>query len=189
MPRPLPSPIRQAMFRLFQQGLTVPEIVERLGIPSSTAYRLIQRFRRDGSAGIPPSYRPPPEAIPPAPVQAAIDLRREHPTWGAELIRVRLQGQDANLTMPSGRALRRWLKRAGLSPAPPGRPRRADKARATEPHDTWQMDAKEHIKLKNNHEVSWLRVVDECSGAVVHTTVFPPGGLGPGPSRCGPRAA
>jgi hypothetical protein len=74
-----------------------------------------------------------------------------------------------------------------LSPAPAGRPARVDLDRATAPHETWQMDAKEHIQLQNHEEVSWLRLIDECSGAALWTAVFPPGNLGPGPgsSRAG----
>ena len=32
-----------------------------------------------------------------------------------------------------------------------------------------------HIKICNNKETSWIRMIDECSGAVLHTTVFPLG--------------
>ena len=39
------------------------------------------------------------------------------------------------------------------------------------------MDAKEHIRIKTREEVSWLRLIDECSGAVLWTAVFPPRGL------------
>ena len=32
------------------------------------------------------------------------------------------------------------------------------------------MDAKEHVKLRNNDEVSWLRMIDECRGAAAKLT-------------------
>src|SRR5687767_6554591 len=96
MPRPTPLPVRQAMFRLWQQGLTAPQIAERLGVPAPTAYRLLRRFRDRGADGLPPGYRRPgDDAAPPEAVRAAIGLRREHPTWGAELIRVELLAADA----------------------------------------------------------------------------------------------
>ena len=81
-------------------------------------------------------------------------------------------------TVPSERTLQRWFVRADLSPAPAGRPPRVDLDRATSPHEIWQMDAKEHIRLSNNDDVSWLRLIDECSGAVLWTAVFPPGTWG-----------
>ena len=67
--------------------------------------------------------------------------------------------------------------RAGLSPAPAGRRPAATPRRATQPHDTWQLDAAEHLTLADGREASWVRITDECSGAVLATAVFPPRGL------------
>lgn len=184
MPRPLPVPVRQAIFRLWNQGRQAPQIAASLGVPGSTVYRLIQRFRRDGSAGIPPSYHNPSAGAAPSDVvKEALDLRREHPTWGSEWIRIQLLDEAPQRPIPTDRTLRRWFVRTDLAPAPAGRRPKARADRAASPHDTWQMDAKEHIKLNNRHEVSWLRMIDECSGAVLQTTVFPPRDLVQGPSR------
>ena len=92
MPRPIPLPIRQAMFRLWRQGRNTSQIAEALGLPGSTVRRLVGRFRRHGPAGVPPDYprAPTDEAEFPEMAQAALRLRREHPTWGAGLIRVHL---------------------------------------------------------------------------------------------------
>ena len=54
-------------------------------------------------------------------------------------------------------------------PAPP-------RAWAGEPHDTWQMDAKERVRLGDGTLVCWLRLADEASGAVLLTVdTFLPG--------------
>src|SRR6476646_5429763 len=50
------------------------------------------------------------------------------------------------------------------------------------------MDAKEHSQLQNREEVSWLRLIDECSGAALWTAVFPPRNLEPGLPRGRPGA-
>jgi hypothetical protein len=42
------------------------------------------------------------------------------------------------------------------------------------------MDAADQVALQNGRQVSWLRIADECSGAVLQTTVFPPGALARG---------
>jgi len=47
--------------------------------------------------------------------------------------------------------------------------------RAARPHQVWQIDAAEQVGLRSGQRVSWLRVVDECSGAVLRTVVFPQG--------------
>lgn len=188
MPRPLPVPIREAIFRRWQQAQSAPEIAASLGVPVSTVYRFLQRFRRDGAEGIVPGYRSPAADIVPSDVvQAALALRREHPTWGAAMIRVHLLDEAPERSVPSERTLQRWFVRADLSPAPAGRRAQVATERATSPHERWQMDAKEHIKLCGNKEVSWIRMIDECSGAVLHTTVFPPRGLGDGHFQCRPR--
>ena len=189
MPRPLPVPVRQALFRLWQQGVEASQIAAALGIPCSTVYRMLQRFRHEGAAAIPPGYHyRADELTPPEVIRDALDLRREHPTWGAEVILWKLREADPQRNVPTARTLQRWFVRADLTPAPAGRRPKVNLARATTPHDTWQIDAKEHIKLKHNKEASWLRIIDECSGAVLHTTVFPPGSLGaghPGPGARG----
>ena len=189
MPRPIPVPIRQTMFRLWKQGCGTRQIVASLGLPCSTVRRLLRRFRLRDRDGISPDYRYRSATFtaPSEMVQTAVQLRREHPTWGAGLIRVQLLLMAPGQPVPSERTLQRWFVRADLSPAPAGRPPRVDLDRATAPHETWQMDAKEHIQLQNHEEVSWLRLIDECSGAALWTAVFPPGNLGPGPgsSRAG----
>jgi transposase len=180
MPRPIPVPIRQTMFRLWQQGQATRQIATSLGLPSSTVRRFLQRFRRRGIDGIAPDYHhlAASEAVPCEMRQTAVRLRQEHPTWGAGLIRVQLLLEAPGQPVPSERTLQRWFVRADLSPAPAGRPPKANLARATEPHETWQMDAKEHIRIQSGEEVSWLRIIDECSGAVLWTAVFPPWDLG-----------
>jgi transposase len=57
MPRRIPVPIRQAMFRLWQQGYGTRQLVASFGLPCSTVRRLLRRFRRRGRDGIPPDYR------------------------------------------------------------------------------------------------------------------------------------
>src|SRR5947199_254295 len=80
--------------------------------------------------------------------------------------------------LPVRRAIFR-RRQADLAPAPAGRPRREDAPRATAPHQTWQMDACEHLRLLQG-EACWLRLIDEYTGAVLLTVVFPPGLLGQG---------
>ena len=174
MPRPIPVPVRQIMFRLWQEGWNAPQIAERFGVSCPTVYRLLQRFRLDGVAGVTPGYhRSGGDLTPPEAVRAAIDVRREHPTWGAEFIRMQLLETDPAWPVPSARRCAGGL-RGPTSPAPAGRRPRVKAQRAAAPHEAWQMDAKEHIIIKHNQQVSWLRLIDECSGAVLHTTVFPP---------------
>lgn len=102
----------------------------------------------------------------------AVALRREHPTWGSGYIRVRLGMKDSDQPLPAERTLRAWFRKAGLSAAPAGRRPVLNLDRATRPHQVWQMDASECLRLKSGHHVCWLRVIDEFSGAILWTRVF-----------------
>jgi transposase len=191
MPRPIPVPVRRTVIRLWEQGRTPAQIAEALGVPRPTVHRLIRRFRRRGAAGLAPDYRRAPdrEGAPSDLMNAVWRARREHPTWGAPLIRLHLLEQAWAEPVPSARTLQRWLLRGDLAPAPAGRRARSDYRRAAAPHQTWQMDAKELVDLQNHDLVSWLRLIDECSGAALGTAVFPPRPVEPGPSLGRPGSA
>lgn len=47
-----------------------------------------------------------------------------------------------------------------------------DEQRAVRPHEVWEMDASEQIRLLAGRPISWLRLADEFSGAVLQTTVY-----------------
>jgi Homeodomain-like domain-containing protein len=175
MPRAVAVPLRQALWARQQQGQSPTTIAQELGLPLRTVQHLVQRFRQ-AEAVVPPAYRPgprPPHALLPT-VRA---YRLQHPDWGAELIRVQLCRDHPDLAVPCGRTFQRWLARAGLGPIPTGRKAPPGRRRAESPHAVWQTDAAEHMALASGEEASWLRVVDECSGAFLQTRVSPPGAV------------
>src|SRR3954470_5504266 len=189
MPRPISVPVRRTLIRRWEQGQTPGQIAEALGLSRATVQRLIRRFQERGAAGLELDYRRGPNPAPRSDLlNAVLQYRREHPAWGAELIRIHLLRETWDEPVPSARTLQRWLLRADLAPAPAGRPAKPNPARATRPHETWQMDAKELIKIKTTQLVSWLRLVDECSGAVFQTAVFPPREVESSPTRRRPGA-
>src|SRR5581483_11896681 len=143
-----------------------------------TVQRLFARFEQQGRAGIPPRYaacgQHQSRHTTPELVEQLTQTRQQHPRWGSELIRLELQ--DHHATVPCARTIRRYLRKAGLQPAPAGRPplpATPRVPRATRPHQGWQIDATEELRLQNGRRVCWLRVVDECSGAFLATVVFP----------------
>jgi len=182
MPAPVPYPLRLAIARRQQHGQSSAAIAQILGVSVRTVRHLVARYRANGESALLPDYRR--SDLPPGQTDhqlrdQALGLRRDHPTWGAGLIRLQLRRRGCRGPLPTERTLQRWFHQAGLGPAPKGR-RPATVAgggRAKRPHDVWQIDAKEQIRLRDGQRVSWLRVVDECSGAVLWTKVFPPGPL------------
>lgn len=188
MPSPIPIPVRQAIFQRWQKGAAVSQLAEELGLCERTVRHLVRRFSARGKSALPPDYvrcATKTAATAKSLFHQAVQMRQQHPTWGAGLIRVLLQ--EELQACPSERTLQRWFRRAALGPAPAGRRPASDEYRARRPHEVWQMDAAERMLLASGERVSWLRLVDECSGAVVQTTIFPPGVLEPGGSHGGPR--
>jgi hypothetical protein len=181
MGRAISVPQRQVIFERAGLGHKAGAIAADLGLNPETVRKLISRFRKAGAAAIAPDYsrcganqslRADADLI-----GAAMTMRREHPTWGAGIIRVILGERHPGRALPSERTIQRALVGAGLNPAPAGRRRDGPGHRAERPHETWQVDAADQMRLAGTGQASWLRVVDECSGAVLATAVFPPGAL------------
>jgi hypothetical protein len=182
MPAPLPVPIRQAIWALHQRGVPAGDLAERFGLAARTVRGLIQRGRDRGAGGLAPDPTHPKRPSPHPAREAALRLRREHPAWGAGVIRVWL-GRSGVAGLPGAREIQRWFAAAGLNPAPRGRRPRSAGRPALAPHETWQVDAAERMALADGSQASWLRVTDEATGAVLLTAVFPPRALGVGPRR------
>src|SRR6516165_9927308 len=118
MPRSLPVPVRQAIWRRYQDGQDSTTIAQALDLAPRTVRYLLARFRSGDPVALAPSYHRCGAATPKpadALVQAALELRRQHPTWGAGLIRVMLSHQLPADSLPTTRTLQRWFRHAQLS--------------------------------------------------------------------------
>lgn len=187
MPRAIPLPVRQIILARKQQGQDARTIAEDLNLCVRTVRHLLCRFQQ-GPDALRPCYGK--NRRPPHPLLAEVlEYRRLHPAWGAELIRSQILTNKPNVSLPSARALQFWLRDNGLSPAPPGRKVHSRRRRAESPYEVVQMDAVEQLPIGSGQKVSWLRLVDECSGAFLHTRVFSLGTVVRGAGASGARAA
>lgn len=174
MPAPIPYAHREEIVRRKQGGQWLREIAQDLGYSQWGVRKIWRRYRDHQEAGLRPAYRRGPGPIRKRPevYAQAIAWKREHPTWGAGLIRSLLLQQWSPEEVPSERTLQRWWQREGLN----RRPRRGvhqRKDRAQEVHEVWQMDGVE------GGEWSWVTVTDEHSGAVLGGRLFPLSASGP----------
>jgi hypothetical protein len=191
MPRPLPLALRQHILDAAHQGLSPAAIALRLRLSQRTVRHLLHSWRQQPEVpSLAPDYsrcgRPCSLAWQSL-RQDCLGLRRQHPGWGAQRLRLTLRALYPNVPLPCPRTLQLWLDQAGLStprPQTPCRPEAERRARAV--HQVWQMDAAEHLRLRSGDEASWLRIVDEYSAAVLGTVVFPPRALASGARCSGP---
>ena len=178
MGRPISVPQRQVIFEKATLGHGAGEIASDLELNPETVRKLIARFRKAGVQCLAPDYSrcglKQPRRVDAGLIEAAMAMRRQHPSWGAGIIRVRLAEQHPGPAVPGVRAIQRGFAEAGLNPAPTGRRCDGPGRRAERPHQTWQLDAADQMRLADGRMASWLRVVDECSGAFLVTVVFPP---------------
>src|ERR1017187_9419384 len=117
MPRPLSVPLRQEIVRRCQQGTPLTRIAADLAIPYGTVRNIWRLFRRHGGEGLAPNYRSCGRPVPPRIqdlLHLACELKRQHPAWGAGLIRLQLPNPAPEPRLPSVRSLQRAFVRAGV---------------------------------------------------------------------------
>lgn len=190
MPQAIPVPVRQTIVERHLAGETIPAIAADLHLSPWSVRKIWRRFRDLGAERLAPDYDrcgPQEPHTPRLLYRAALWLRRRHPTWGAAVIRLALQQRWPAAAVPHERTLQRWFRRAHLLPPPRQLPPQ-NPARAQAPHEVWQMDAKEKVRLGNGSQASWLTLVDEASGGLIAAEVFPPGRVGEGNAVRGPGA-
>jgi hypothetical protein len=173
--------VRRALWQASQQGLTPSELADRFHLPPRTVRHLLCLARNHAGQMPPPAYHTGPRQRPADQVafHTALALKQEHPDWGARFLGGVLADAHPDLDLPSERTLRRWLRGLGQPKAPAGR-RRERPGRAQAPHQRWQVDACDQMRLATATQVSWLRNADECTGANLGTVVFPPRAVQPG---------
>src|SRR5215207_867550 len=110
MPSPIANPIREAIVQRRQRGESLRNISRELKLSYETVKHLWQHWLKTGR--IEPNYQQAKtrgtrqfQTI----YEQAIQLKREHPRWGAQLIQLELQSlREARL--PSVRTLQRWFR-------------------------------------------------------------------------------
>lgn len=149
MPVSLELHVRRQIFKRLQQGRAPTDIAFELHLAPRTVRHLCQRFREHGQDSLDPSYARPTASTLSGTIKKALQLREQHPTWGAAYILLQMERRYPDLAdLPSERTLLRRIREAQKPPAPPGRKPPSDRLLATRPHEVWQMDAVEQCPLK-----------------------------------------
>jgi putative transposase len=145
----------------------VADLARRYGISRKTAYKWIDRYDAGGPAGLVDRSRRPaqsPQATPARVVEALLDVRRHHPSWGAKKLLKVVSMRQPTWTLPARSTVCDLLDRAGLITTPRRRAVPAHPGRAlipmTAPNGTWTADFKGQFKTRNGVYCYPLTIVD-----------------------------
>ena len=158
-------------------GETLSAIAEHLELSRYTVRHWWRAYRDRGWVGLEPKPKGPPTVGPlgrfaPLVKYVALRLKREHPAWGPEMLRLHMSRRPSlkGWRLPKNTVLWNYLHQFGsrlLLPRrlPTTRPT-SPVVRATEPHQCWEMDFKGDEMVKDCQKViSPFSVSDEASGA------------------------
>lgn len=149
---------------------SLAELCSRFGVSRKTAYKWIERYEAEGASGLEDRSRRPhtcPHETPTRVVEALLEFRRRHPTWGAKKILRVLSQRLPDWKWPSRTTCSDLLLRHGLvtvkrrrtHPGHPGRPMTP----MDEPNAIWTADFKGQFKTRDRQYVYPLTIVDGYS--------------------------
>jgi transposase InsO family protein len=152
------------------EGEAMTDVCREFGISRKTGYKILARYRDEGSAALSDRSRRPvryANQLPPQIEGLIVSLKRGKPHWGARKIRELLVRRlPGDLRVPAQSTIHAVLDRNGLV-ARLGR--RRNRAQGTplstgaNPNDLWCADFKGAFRLANSHYCYPLTVTDHAS--------------------------
>ena len=156
-----------AVVAVIRDGLSVTEVAEKFGVSRQSVHQWMQRYERDGLAGLAErSHRPrsSPGQMPAVIEARVVELRRQRPTWGPARLRYQL-GREGVDPVPSLSGIYRALVRHRLVEPKATRKKlptykRWERGR---PMELWQLDIVGGVLLADGTECKILTGVDDHS--------------------------
>jgi putative transposase len=157
-----------------RQQLSMSELCELYAISRKTGYKLIDRYLQYGPQGLEERSRKPgshPNETPAQVVQAIVEARQRHPSWGAKKLLRILTKRYARWRFPARSTVCDILSRHGLVPKQrnrrhighPGKP----SSQILAPNDLWSADFKGQFKTGDGVYCYPLTVADGFSRYLV----------------------
>ena len=153
-----------------RETLNITELCDLYGVSRKTGYKWIDRYLHHGPAGLAERSRRPacsPNATAEEIVQAFLEVRRRHPSWGAKKLLTIVHKRHPRWVLPGRSTVCDILSRHGMVPTQrhrrkighPGKPTSAILA----PNDTWCADFKGQFKTGDGIYCYPLTVTDGYS--------------------------
>lgn len=161
-------------------SLSVTECCELYGISRKTAYKWIDRYLHHGPAGLDERSRRPrnsPRETAPEIVQAILQARLRHPSWGGKKLLTLVQKRYPTVVLPHRATVCTILNRNGLVPKQrkrrhighPGKPA----SQILGPNDLWCADFKGQFKTGDGQYCYPLTVTDGYSRFLLGCQALP----------------
>ena len=153
-----------------REVLSVTELCDLYGVSRKTAYKWIERYLRQGPAGLEERSRRPqlsPKRTPDEVTVALLQARRRHPSWGGKKLLTVVQRRHPSWELPHRSTVCDILSRHGMVAKKrqrrrighPGKPTTAILA----PNDVWSADYKGEFRTGNGIYCYPLTVADGYS--------------------------
>ena len=160
---------RRLIRALEKEGSSVSEVARRFGVTRQTVYKFVERYRKEGWAGLRDRSRRPKRGggLKTQWLPRVLGLRGAFPTWGARKLRGKLRMKYPRVRLPQERTLGRWLKQAGRTRRRTHKRHReglqAATSRARCVNDVWTIDFKGCFWTKTGIRIDVLTVRDHRS--------------------------
>ena len=153
-----------------RQVLSVTELCDLYGVSRKTGYKWIDRYLRQGPAGLEERSRRPhvsPNQTAQEIVAALLEARRRHPSWGGKKLLALVHKRHRNWDLPHRSTVCDLLNRHGMVPKKRNRRRIGHPGKPTSsmlaPNDLWSADFKGQFKTGNGRYCYPLTVADGFS--------------------------
>ena len=153
-----------------RETLNITELCELYGVSRKTGYKWIERYLRQGPAGLTERSRRPwhsPNTTPPQTVEAFLEVRRRHPSWGAKKLLTIVHKRHPRWDLPHRSTVCDILNRHGMVPKKRNRRRIGHPGKPTSsilaPNDIWSADFKGQFKTGDGIYCYPLTVTDGYS--------------------------
>lgn len=169
--------VRQKIALAHQQGCSYSSLARDYGMSYNTIRSICIRYQASGESGLIPHYSNCGRLISvnsERSFRLVRFIKHMHPDWGIAYILVRLKMDYPDLQFQSERHYQRRIASRGTK-MPAAQLPVVSSERARLAHDSWQIDAKERIRLLDGKEYCFLNITDEKTAALLKTEAFPPG--------------
>lgn len=153
-----------------REVFTITDLCALYSISRKTGYKWIDRYLHQGPAGLDERSRRPwhsPNTTPPEIVEAFLEVRRRHPTWGGKKILTVVHKRHPRWELPGRSTVCEILKRHGMVPKKRNRRRIGHPGKPVSsilaPNDVWSADYKGQFKTGDGIYCYPLTITDGYS--------------------------